>query len=257
MTVDWQLLVGRIFAPGSAFLAAAQTTVLVAIAAQSLGTLAGFIGALATRSRSRLVRLLVRTYVVVMQGTPLVVQVFFIYYGVDLLLGFPLFPRELSVGPVSISGAVIAGTIALALNEGAFMTEIIRAGLGAVDKGHIEVATALGMSKALTMRTIVLPQAARIIMPAFGNEFNSMIKNTSLLAFIGVYEIFQDAQVGYAQTFKPVEYFLAVAVWYLALTTIWSAVQRRIESALARSERTPKVGRATALLTDREEGIRP
>lgn len=212
-------------------------------------------GALATRSRSRLLRSLVRTYVIVMQGTPLVVQVFFIYYGVDLLLGFPLFPRELTIGPVSIGGAVIAGTIALALNEGAYMTEIIRAGLGAVDKGHIEVATALGMTKSLTMRTIVLPQAARVIMPAFGNEFNSMIKNTSLLAFIGVYEIFQDAQVGYAQTFKPVEYFAAVAIWYLALTTIWSAVQRRIEWVLARSERMPQVDRAPAALADRKTGV--
>lgn len=252
MIVDWPLLLERIFSPGSAFLTAAQTTIAVAVMAQLLGTVIGFVGALATRSRSRILRVIVKVYVVVLQGTPVVVQLFFIYYGMDLLLGFPVFPREIQFGFFAISGAVLAGTLGLALNEGAYMTEVIRAGLGAVDKGHVEAATALGMTKSLTMRTIVLPQAARVIMPAFGNEFNSMIKNTSLLAFIGVYEIFQDAQLGYAQTFKPVEYFVAVAVWYLALTTIWSAIQRRIEAALARSDRERTSRRSVKMIADAE-----
>jgi polar amino acid transport system permease protein len=77
-----------------------------------------------------------------------------------------------------------------------------------------------------------LPQAARVIVPPLGNEFNNMIKNTSLLAFIGVYEMFFDAEVGYSTTFRPVEYFFAVAFWYLVLTTIWSLIQARIERRL-------------------------
>ena len=95
------------------------------------------------------------------------------------------------------------------------------------------------------MRRIVLPQAARVIVPPLGNEFNSMIKTTSLLAFIGVYELFQDAEIHYSQTFKPVEYFAAVAFWYLVLTTIWGLIQVA-DRAQARRER-PRRRRGAAL----------
>ena len=82
------------------------------------------------------------------------------------------------------------------------------------------------------MRRIVLPQAARVIVPPLGNEFNNMLKTTSLLFFIGVVELLGNAEIGYSQTFKPVEYFAAVAVWYLLLTTIWTLIQSRIERRL-------------------------
>jgi polar amino acid transport system permease protein len=117
------------------------------------------------------------------------------------------------------------------------MREIIRAGIDAVDKGQLEAARSLGMTYRLAMRRIVLPQAARVIVPPLGNEFNNMMKTSSLLFFIGVYELFGDADVHYSNTFKPVEYFLAVAFWYLVLTTAWSLVQARIERRLAASER--------------------
>ena len=118
------------------------------------------------------------------------------------------------------------------------MREIIRAGIDAVDSGQLEAARSLGMTHALAMRRIVLPQAARVIVPPLGNEFNNMMKTTSLLAFVGVYELFQDADVHYSTTFKPVEYFLAVAWWYLILTGVWTVVQAQIERRLAVSDRT-------------------
>jgi ABC-type multidrug transport system fused ATPase/permease subunit len=93
------------------------------------------------------------------------------------------------------------------------------------------------MTSGLAMRRIVLPQAARVIVPPLGNEFNNMLKTTSLLAFIGLTELFQDAEIHYSQTFKPVEYFTAVAFWYLVLTTIWSLIQARIERKLGASDR--------------------
>src|SRR5262249_25438802 len=92
------------------------------------------------------------------------------------------------------------------------------------------------MTSGLALRRIILPQAARVIVPPLGNEFNAMIKTTSLLAFIGVYELFQDADVHYSNTFRPVEYFVAVAWWYLLLTSIWTLIQARIERRLAVSE---------------------
>jgi polar amino acid transport system permease protein len=117
------------------------------------------------------------------------------------------------------------------------MSEIIRAGIAAVDRGQMEAAMSVGMSPYLSMRRIVLPQAARIIVPPLGNEFNNMLKTTSLLAFIGVRELFQDADIRYSSTFKPVEYFAGVAVLYLMLTTIWGFIQGWIERKLGASER--------------------
>ena len=102
----------------------------------------------------------------------------------------------------------------------------------------MEAAKSLGMTYSLGMRRIVLPQAARVIVPPLGNEFNNMIKTTSLVSFIGATELFQDAEIHYSQTFKPVEYFVAVAFWYLVLTSIWSLIQLWIERKLAKSDRS-------------------
>jgi polar amino acid transport system permease protein len=101
----------------------------------------------------------------------------------------------------------------------------------------MEAARSLGMTYGLAMRRIILPQAARVIVPPLGNEFNAMIKNTSLVFTIGVYEMFSDAEIHYSQTFKPVEFFGAVAIWYLLLTGIWTLIQAQIERKLAASER--------------------
>ena len=132
------------------------------------------------------------------RGTPVIVQIFFVYFGANLFLGFDLFPRTVGLGFITVDGASVAGMVALAVNEGAYMSEIIRAGIGAIDRGQMEAAKSVGMPPALAMRRIVLPQAARIIVPPLGNEFNGMLKNTSLLAFIGVLEMFQDADIRYS-----------------------------------------------------------
>src|SRR6185312_7228926 len=193
-------------------------------------------------------RIIAYVYVLFVRGTPLIVQIFFVYYGANLLLGFTLFPRAVNFGVISIDGVVVAGTVALAFNEGAYMSEIIRAGIGAIDRGQMEAAKSVGMTYGLAMRRVVLPQAARVIVPPLGNEFNGMIKNTSLLAFIGVYEIFLDAEPGYSVTFKPVEYFIAVAFWYLVLTTIWGLIQVQIERKLGASDRAEDESWVTRLL---------
>jgi polar amino acid transport system permease protein len=101
----------------------------------------------------------------------------------------------------------------------------------------MEAAKSLGMQYRLAMRRIVLPQATRFIIPPLGNEFNNMMKTSSLIFFIGVTELFGDAEIRYSTSFKPVEYFLAVAFWYLVLTTVWSLIQAQIERKLAVSER--------------------
>jgi polar amino acid transport system permease protein len=235
--VDWHLLKQRIFEPNHPFVTALIRTVYIAVVAQVLGVAFGLASALMQMSRLRVMRFLSYLYVLLVRGTPLLVQIFFMYYGANLLLGFTLFPRTVNFGLFSLDGVIVAGIAALAINEGAYMSEIIRAGITSIDRGQMEAAKSVGMRYGLAMRRIVLPQAARVIVPPLGNEFNGMIKNTSLLAFIGVYEMFLDAEQGYSVTFKPVEYFIGVAFWYLVLTTIWTLVQVQIERKLGASER--------------------
>ena len=232
INVEWPIIAERIFSPPPEFWRALLTTVSIAVIAQLLGVALGLVSALAGLSRLWPVRALSAAYVLLIRGTPLIVQIFFIFFGANLFFGFALFPREVAIAGLTISGAILAGITALAVNEGAYMSEIIRAGIQAVDPGQMEAALSVGMTRSKAMRRIVLPQAARVIVPPLGNEFNNMIKNTSLLAFIGVYEMFFDAEVGYSTTFRPVEYFFAVAFWYLVLTTIWSLIQARIERRL-------------------------
>jgi polar amino acid transport system permease protein len=234
--IEWQIVVQRVLHPGPVFMGALWTTISIAVVSQAAGVVLGLVLALMRRSRIAPIRALSYLYVLVFRGTPVIVQIFFVYFGANLLVGFDLFPREVSFGIIQVSGAIVAGMTALSMNEGAYMSEIIRAGIDSVDKGQIEAARSLGMGPSLAMRRIVLPQAARIILPPLGNEFNAMIKTTSLLSFIGVYEIFEDADIHYSTTFRPVEYFTAVAIWYLILTTIWSLIQALIEDRLSAHE---------------------
>jgi len=232
---DFSYFLERLLTPGAQFYNALTVTVCVAIFAQLLGVGLGLASALAQRSTSRILRAVATGYVLLMRGTPVIVQIFFVYFGTNILFGFDVFPNRMDFFLFTLSGAIVAGALTLAVNEGAYMSEIIRAGIDAIDDGQSEAAASLGMTPSLTMRRIVLPQAWRIILPALGNQFNGMIKTTSLLAFIGVYEMFLDAQTNYSVTFKPVENFGAVALWYLLLTTLWSFVQYWIERKLDRA----------------------
>src|SRR6266700_7258904 len=235
--VDWHLIKTRIFDPDHAFAQALIRTIWIAVLAQAGGVVLGLVSALFQMSRLLVLRALSYVYVLFFRGTPLIVQIFFIYYGANLLVGFDLFPRNVSFGVFAVDGAAVAGLVALAINEGAYMSEIIRAGISSIDRGQMESAKSVGMTHGLAMRRIILPQAARVIVPPLGNEFNNMMKTTSLIFFIGVTELFGDAEIRYSTTFKPVEYFLAVAFWYLVLTTVWSLIQAQIERKLAVSER--------------------
>jgi polar amino acid transport system permease protein len=239
--VEWHIIWERIFHPDHVFFRALYTTVYIAVIAQVIGVLLGLVAALMRQSKLLPLRLLSGLYVLLFRGTPLLVQIFFIYFGANLLLGFTLIPNSLGLGVFRLDGAVVAGILALGINEGAYMREIIRAGIDAVDRGQMEAARSLGMTYRLAMRRIVLPQAARVIVPPLGNEFNNMLKTTSLVFTIGVYEMFADAEIHYSQTFKPVEFFAAVAFWYLVLTGVWSVIQAYIERRLAASERGDEV----------------
>ncbi|HYT35025.1 MAG TPA: amino acid ABC transporter permease, partial [Ktedonobacteraceae bacterium] len=122
--------------------------------------------------------------------------------------------------------------VAFSLNEGAYMAEIVRAGITSVDTGQMEAARSLGMRFALAMRRVVLPQAARVIIPPLGNEFNNMLKTTSIASVIGLLELTGTAEVYGSQNFVIFELLIVATVWYLLLTTVWGYLQNWIENRL-------------------------
>lgn len=228
---DWGLFFRSIFQPDNLILSGLWLTVSISVVSQIIGVVLGTFGALGRMSRFLPARLLSGWYVWFFRGTPLLVQIAFVYFGLGQA-GIYAWERHPLFG--FISGGVQAGIVALGLNEGAYMTEIVRAGILSIDTGQMEAAQSLGMTYRLAMRRIVLPQAARVIVPPLGNEFNNMLKTTSLLVVISVPELYVQFSRKNGTLFAPFELFLAAAVWYLLLTTIWSLIQGRIEARLGR-----------------------
>jgi polar amino acid transport system permease protein len=242
---DVDLFLKFIFQPSPALIGGLAITIYASVVSQVFGVVIGIFSALAGMARNRILRTISGFYVWFFRGTPLLVQMFIIYFGTPYLFGIDLFPNDVHLGFLSLRGSVLAGIVALSINEGAYMSEIVRAGILSVEPGQTEAAKSLGMTYGLTMRRIVLPQALRVIIPPLGNEFNNMLKTTSLMAVISVTELFRVAQGVYAVTFKPFEVFLGVAVYYLALTTIWTLIQgmieRRLGASTTRSEAAPSL----------------
>jgi len=227
---DWNIFFQSLFGANSLILFGLWLTVSIAVTSQILGVLLGVLAAVGRMSKLRGVRYLANFYVWFFRGTPLLVQIVILYYGLPI---FGIYDwSTLTIGPVSIDGAIQAGVFALAVNEGAYMSEIVRAGILSIDPGQMEAAKSLGMNYGKAMRRIILPQAARVIVPPLGNEFNNMLKTTSLLVIISVPELFVIFDRINGTTFEPFPLFLACALWYLLLTTIWSFIQALIEQRL-------------------------
>jgi polar amino acid transport system permease protein len=219
----------------TAFIWPALLVIEITLVAQTAGIILGFPLALGRMSRNPLLKLPVDFYLWIFRGTPLVLQILFIYDGTAELFNNPpiLYPVT--------RNAVVAGTLALALNEAAYMTEIIRAGLQAVDPGQIDAAKALGMTRLQAMRYIVIPQAMRIIVPPTFNEYINMSKNTSLLVIMGgVAELLFTAQAFYSANFRVFEALGVAAIWYLIITSVLTQIQSSIEKRFG--ERQDLVG---------------
>jgi polar amino acid transport system permease protein len=205
-------------------------TILVSVIAQVMGVVLGLFAALGKMSKFAPFRWVSNGYIWYFRGTPLLVQMALLFFGLGVthIYDFP----DIHVLGISISGAIQAGLLALGINEGAYMAEIVRAGIEAIDPGQMEAAKSLGMSYSLAMRRIVLPQAAKVIIPPLGNEFNNMMKTTSIMQVISAAELFYAYTQINARIFKPFELFIAVSFYYLFLTTVWSFIQARIETSL-------------------------
>ena len=144
-------------------------------------------------------------------------------------LGIPFGPSFVHLDANSLITPFVAAMLALGLNEGAYMSEIVRAGIISVDEGQTDAAQALGMTRLQTMRRVVLPQAMRVIIPPTGNETISMLKTTSLVAFIGLADLLYSAQLIYSVNYKTIPLLITASIWYLAVTSVLSIGQYYIE----------------------------
>ncbi|WP_186394416.1 amino acid ABC transporter permease [Stappia sp. TSB10GB4] len=197
------------------------TTVWLTCVSLLCGLVLGFVIALMRRSKLRVMRAVAWFYIWLFRGTPLLVQLIVIYTALPQL---------------GIRFSVIeAALIGLALNEAAYLAEIIRAGIEAVPEGQSRAARALGMTERQIMRYIIMPQAFKVIIPPLGNSVNGLLKTTSVTSVISMEELLRRTQVLIQEKFMVLELFAVAALYYLILTTLWDFVQRRIERRFGQS----------------------
>jgi His/Glu/Gln/Arg/opine family amino acid ABC transporter permease subunit len=198
-------------------------TVFFTVTSLALGLLIGLVVAVLRAFPSRITRAVGLIFVEAVRGTPLLVILFMLYYAL------PQFGIRMS--------AVTAGVLGLAINGGAYIAEIFRAGIEAVPRGHVEAARATGLSYTQTMMRIILPQASRIVIPPLTNEAISLVKATSLVSTLAIAELLRSGQQIISVTFAAFEVYMVVAAMYLIVNLLLAWLARRLEQRLRRSDR--------------------
>lgn len=213
------------------FLVGTRTTILISLITVFFGFILGCIFAFMRLSNNWLLYRFAGLYIKVIRGTPMLVQLFIVYYQLD----FIPFPQATVLG-VALDRALPCA-IALSLNSAAYVAEIIRAGIEAVDKGQDEAARSIGMTKSQSMMHIVMPQAIKNILPAIGNEFVTMIKETSIIQYLGVSDIMYNNGIVISATYNPLPCYYISAIIYLVINLIAGKGVSMFERRLKRSER--------------------
>lgn len=192
-----------------------KNTVLIAFLSVFFGLMLGIILSLMKISKNKFLNAISTAYIEFFRGTPLLVQVYIIYYGLNLDL--PKF---------------FAGTLALSLNSGAYVAEIIRSGIQSIDKGQMEASRSLGMPYGMAMRYIIIPQAFKNVLPALGNEFIVVIKESAIVSVIGIHELMYNAHTIKGNTFNPLPPLFVAAILYFILTFSLSKGISKLERRL-------------------------
>ncbi|NEE91411.1 ABC transporter permease subunit [Staphylococcus aureus] len=208
---------------GSFFLKGIKITILISLIGVALGSILGAFVALMKLSKIKIISWIASIYIEILRGTPMLVQVFIVFFGITAALGLDI-------------SSLVCGTIALVINSSAYIAEIIRAGINAVDKGQMEAARSLGLNYRQTMKSVIMPQAIKNILPALGNEFVTLIKESSIVSTIGVGEIMFNAQVVQGISFDPFTPLLVAAALYFVLTFVLTRIMNMIEGRLNASD---------------------
>lgn len=214
------------------FLNGAKNTILIAIFTVLLGVLLGTVLAFGRLSKIKILRILSSAYVEFIRGTPLLVQLYIIYYGLPKL---GLVPPDIPALGNNFPD-FFSGILTLSINSSAYVSEIIRAGIQAVDKGQMEAARSLGLSHFQAMGHIIMPQALKNILPALGNEFIVVIKESSIVSIIGIQELMYNAETVRGNTFQPFEPLIVAAALYFIMTFTLSKFMGKIERRMTSSD---------------------
>ena len=203
------------------FLDGLWITFKLSVASLLIAFIIGLFFAILKISNIKILEWIADAYIWIVRGTPLIVQIFILFYGLTDILLIPMF---------------WAGVAGLAFHSGAYIAEIIRGAIQSIDKGQLEAGRSLGMSKGLTMRRIILPQAFRRAVPSLGNQFIIGIKDSSLVSFIGMQDLFGVASTMGANSFDYLPYYITVAIYYLFIVLILTIAVNKIEKKLAKSD---------------------
>lgn len=214
-----------------AALSGVGVTLQITSVAVIIGIVVGVLVAMMRISQKKPLRIIASVYVDLLRGTPLLVQACLLYFGVPSLI-------QANGGDFTWSTPLIASFIVCGINSSAYVSEIVRSGLQAIDKGQMEAARSLGMTYGQTMRYIIIPQAFRIIIPALGNEFVTLIKETAVLSVITVTDITRKSMLYSATTFKAFEAYTGTALVYLMLTITLSKFMNYVERRLSNDVRS-------------------
>lgn len=213
------------------FINGTKITILLAFFTVIFGLVLGTFLSLMKLSKNKLISLIATTYIEFIRGTPLLVQLYLIYYGFPSIgIEFP------SISGVSGSSEFIAGVIALSINSAAYIAEIIRAGIQAVDKGQDEAGRSLGFDYKDTMRYIIIPQAFKNVLPALGNEFIVVVKESAIVSIIGIHDLMYNTDTVRGNTFKAFEPLIVTAVIYFMITFTLSKFVSNFERRLATND---------------------
>lgn len=196
-----------------------RVTIEITVISLIIAIIIGLIIGLMNISRNKALKIIAIIYIDIVRGTPLIVQAFFIYFGLPAVLDFKI-------------NALTAGIIAISFNAGAYMAEIFRAGILSIDKGQMEAARSLGLPYGKSMTKIILPQAVRRMVPALINQFIISLKDTSILSVIGIQELTQSGEIIIASTFKSFQIWSVVGIMYFILIMILTVLSRNIERRL-------------------------
>lgn len=209
----------------SYFLKGTGTTLLISLFGVIFGSLVGILLALMKLSNNKFLKGIATSYIEIVRGTPLILQIFLVYHGLPKLIPLP-------------SSRIFLGTIAVFLNSAAYVAEIIRAGIQSIDKGQMEASRSLGMPQGMAMKYIIIPQAFKNILPALGNEFIVLIKESAIISVIGVQDLMYNADTLRGITYRPFAPLIFAGIIYFIITFSLSKLLGILERRLGASDKS-------------------
>lgn len=206
-------------------------TVVLSLMTVFLGSIIGLVATFLQQSQKKSLKAVANIYTQVIRGTPLLVQLYIWLYGLPLIgISLPALPF---LGDVYGSREFLTAVVALSINSGAYICELLRGGLESIDKGQMEAGRSLGLSRKETMKSVVIPQAIRVVLPGLGNEFIAMIKESSIVSVVGIFDVMYTSNIVKAATYSIFEPLIIVAIIYFFLTYSLTGIMKQLEKRLS------------------------